>query len=474
MADKEKATSGKLVAVGQSAVGNGTLSHPNSTTNITPPQEVDFDAVLDGNLHTPADLLRAEHLDAEKVAALAEQIVPFEGAARQRALEALRHLIGYTPQDERQAIEGTLLRLRIFKSKKDSEQYMMSCPQPPGAPKFSPMSLSDLLAMPPKDWMIEQVLGRGDAGMLYGPPGSGKTFVVIDLIFSACMGKQFAMRFDVSKPLQVAYCAGEGASGLPARFSAAAERYGVSELPGLTYFSVVPQLFYGASEADELESIERFVREWQERQAAGQAEPLDLLVIDTLHSAAVSAEENSAKDMGRVLQLTKFAGRALGCAVLLIHHSNKAGTGERGSSSLRGAMDCMIEVKPMAGKFSMNCEKLKDGEQWKPQTFDLVAISDSARVWWDEPGEASSTGTKSKQYKDQITEILKANDGGRWTASALGEALGMGKSKRIYALLSELVGEGEQVQSGLKYPDKDSSPHNPLMYWYKDDADANP
>jgi len=467
MPEQTKATSGKLVADGLSAVGNGALSHPNFTTNGTHPQEADYEALLDGHLLTPDELMSAEQLDAKKVAALAEQIVPFEGAARQRALEALAHLIGYTPQSEREAIESALLILGIFKNKQSVEQYLLSCPQPPGAPKFLPMSLADLLAMPPKEWMIEQVLGRGDAGMLYGPPGSGKTFVVIDMIFSACLGKQFAMRFDVGKEMQVAYCAGEGASGLPARFAAAAERYGVSELPGLTYFSVVPQLFYGAGEADELETIERFVREWKERQGAGQAKPLDLLVIDTMHSAAVSADENSAKDMGRVLQLTKYASKALGCAVLLIHHSNKAGTGERGSSSLRGAMDCMIEVKPTAGKFSMSCEKLKDGEQWKAQTFDLVSSAESVRVWWDEPGEMSTTGTKSKQQKSQIADLLKGKPGVRWTASALGEAVGLGKSKRIFALLSELVGEDEHILSGLKMPEKDSSPHNPLMYWHE-------
>lgn len=124
----------------------------------------------------------------------------------------------------------------------------------------------------------------------------------------------------------------------------------------------------------------------------------------------------------------------------------------------------MLEVKPTAGKFSLSCEKLKDGESWKPQTFDLVAIGDSARVWWDEPGELGTAGTKSKQHKSQITDLLKAQPGIRWTASALGEAVGLGKSKRIFALLSELVSEDEQIVSGLKDPAKDSSPHNPLMY----------
>ena len=50
--------------------------------------------------------------------------------------------------------------------------------------------------------------------------GSGKTFVVIDLIGAMVSGEQFANRFSMMRPLNVGYCAGEGVSGLPARFKA--------------------------------------------------------------------------------------------------------------------------------------------------------------------------------------------------------------------------------------------------------------
>lgn len=40
----------------------------------------------------------------------------------------------------------------------------------------------------------------------------------------------------------------------------------------------------------------------------------------------------------------------------------------------------MIEVKDNGGGRLMTCEKLKDGEQWKSQTFSLVAKADSVRI----------------------------------------------------------------------------------------------
>jgi predicted transcriptional regulator len=307
--------------------------------------------------------------------------------------------------------------------------------------RFTPFSLSDLLDMPPKEWLIDQVLGAGDIGMIFGPPGSGKTFWVIDLIFSACLGQQFAMRFPVARRLNVAYCAGEGVSGLPARFAAAAEFYEVSDLSNFTFYKTVPQLFHTNGDADGIESIECFIYEWRERQALGQAKPLDVLIIDTLHSATINADENSARDMGRVLQLCKRTAKMLGCAVLLVHHSNKAGTGERGSSALRGAMDVMIELKPVAGKFAMACEKLKDGEQWKEQTFDLVEISDSVRVWWDEPsaGEAGD-GRKSKTARE-ILNLLVSVDGGPLTTKRISEAIGS-KPQTVDKVISRLEKDG--------------------------------
>jgi predicted transcriptional regulator len=296
-------------------------------------------------------------------------------------------------------------------------------PEPKLMQRFQPLSLSDLLSMPPKEWLIDGLIGAGDMGMIYGAPGSAKTFVTVDLIFSACLGRQFAGRFDVVRPLNVAYCAGEGVSGLPARFGAAAQHYDIETMPTFTFFAVTPSLFCESQAQAQAESIQQFIIEWQERQADGQAAALDILIIDTLHSATAGADENSAKDMGIVLNLCKLATKLLGCAVILVHHSNKAGTGERGSSAMRGAMDVMIECRAVAGKFALSCEKLKDGEKWKEQTFDLVAKGESVRVWWDEPGDGETTDGRKSETAGEILALLGEADGRKLTTKQISEAL---------------------------------------------------
>lgn len=342
----------------------------------------------------------------------------------------------------------------------------MSIDEPQPQWTFQPLTLDDLLNLPPKEWIVEQIIGKGDLAMIYGPPGSGKTFILIDFIFSACLKRTWANRFAIAKPLVIAYCAGEGVSGLPGRFQAAQKFYD-SHLPNFHFFRTVPSLFYGDTETAHVDSIEKFILEWKERQKTGQAKPLDVLIIDTLHSASTGADENSAKDMGRVLQLAKIATTELGCAVILVHHANKAGTGERGSSSLRGAMDTMIEISPVAGKFSMECAKLKDGDKWKPQTFSLVEVegTDSVRVWWDETTDniASSKGKKQELDRDTIVDLLRSNKT-RFSAKSIGEAIGMSESTQIYKLLSELVNE-KRINRELMHPQKPESNRNPWVYF---------
>jgi hypothetical protein len=289
-------------------------------------------------------------------------------------------------------------------------------------PTFAPQTLAQLFNRPPKPWLIDKLIGAGDLAVLYGPPGSGKTFITVDLIFTACLGQTFARRFDVARPLSVAYCAGEGISGLADRFRAAAHYYNTGpNLPRFYFFDLVPQLF-NTTGAD---AVERFADEWQGLQAAGQVEGLDLLVIDTLHSATAGLDENSAQHMGQVLAALKVAQKRLGCAVLLIHHSNKAGTGERGSSALRGAADCMIETSEAAGKFSLTCAKLKDAEAWKPQTFDLIAVGDceSARVWWDEPVD-EETGDKRENRERRRAILQLLDDAGGLTVKEIAQQIG--------------------------------------------------
>ena len=89
------------------------------------------------------------------------------------------------------------------------------------------------------------------------------------------------------------------------------------------------------------------------------------------------ADENSARREHDNADVTSCD--ALGCAIVLVHHSNKAGTDHRGSSSLKGAMDSMLPCAEDGEIASiLSCEKIKDGEAWQAQRFELAQDGDAA------------------------------------------------------------------------------------------------
>ncbi len=335
---------------------------------------------------------------------------------------------------------------------------------------FPPLSFEDLLNLPPKQWLLDQIFGAGDIGVVYGPPGCGKTFVVIDLIMSACTGRSWAMRFNASRPLNVAYCAGEGIGGLPSRFQAAAALYNVSSLPNFTFFKSTPQLFNETE--DHSKDILQFAVEWNTRQLAGEAAPLDLLVIDTLHTASEGADENSSKEMGLILKACRQTMQILGCTILLVHHTNKSGDEERGSSSLRGAMDFMFRITKAkddeTSNASLICSKLKDGEQWRSQGFHLEKAEDSENVHiaWNDPHTFEDPAKKSKSSdKAKILSTMRASPDMGFTSKSISELLGQPMNYTI-KLLNELV-DSATCYSKLSDPDKVSSSRNQWLYYVK-------
>ena len=61
---------------------------------------------------------------------------------------------------------------------------------------------------------------------------------------------------------------------------------------------------------------------------------------------------------------TKY--RQAGTAILLVHHSNKAETGPRGTGALKNACDVLFYMRDDDGQVIIECEKFKDSEPVAP------------------------------------------------------------------------------------------------------------
>lgn len=309
---------------------------------------------------------------------------------------------------------------------------------------FNGLSFDEMENIPPKQWIVDKVFGRKDLGMIFGESGCGKTFVVVDMIVSLCHQEHWADSMSINEEVNIAYFAGEGFAGLAERFKAAAHSRGFSKIPNFTLFNKMPQLFLGSDVNEYQVSMKRFVAECKKR----DYKP-DILIIDTLHTAIVDAEENSAKDVGRILSSCKHAISELGCSVILVHHTNKGGNSERGSGALRGGMDFMLEVRmpenKNTGYHKVCCSKLKDGEIWKEKLFSLDKVNgfQSVCVKWnclmiDEEKDFSEMGN----VKAMILQHLKLNANQGFTYTELEKITGK-KRGHIKNLCIELFMEGK-------------------------------
>jgi hypothetical protein len=182
--------------------------------------------------------------------------------------------------------------------------------------------------------ILEDVLCRGDVGVIFGEPEGGKTTCALHVAVSVatgtkCLGQRTAR-------CGVLYIAPESA-GVRQRLHGTMRHYGIDDMP----LAIVPapiDLFDG------LADVERIIEAAQTLEAR-TGEKVRLIFDDTLAKSIGAADENASRDMGAVMQNLQHIADATGAAVLAIHHTGKdPSRGGRGSSAIRAAVDVEIEV----------------------------------------------------------------------------------------------------------------------------------
>jgi RecA-family ATPase len=147
---------------------------------------------------------------------------------------------------------------------------------------------------------------------------------------------------------------------------------------------------------------------------------------------------------------------ATGAAVLVIHHTGKdKKSKERGSSALRGSADTMISCDGEMGVLTIECDKQKDAEEFKPFTLALRKVelengrSSCVLVPW---GEAAATPSGTDAKDEEILGVLEKDFGtGGATATnwqkACEEKIKVPR-KTFYNRLTKLKTLGRVVKEG--------------------------
>ena len=233
-------------------------------------------------------------------------------------------------------------------------------------PKFKFLTTQDILNLSPPSWLVENVLPAGGLACLYAPPGTGKSFLALDLGLSVAHGTSWHGLAVKRGP--VIYVAAEGGRGLSRRIQAWTFHFQSGEGREIPFFACLepPQFVVGqvtGGVSDFLGAINRQI-----------PKPPVFVVLDTLARCLVRGDENSAKDVGLLIEGCDKIRRETGATVLLVHHANKSGD-LRGSTALLGGVDTNLAVTKEGSTLQLSCEKQKDAEPFKPMEFDLRPVA---------------------------------------------------------------------------------------------------
>lgn len=279
--------------------------------------------------------------------------------------------------------------------------------------RFILHSIDDLRNLPPVTWLIPHEVPATLLTVLCGPSEAGKSFLSLHAAMTvarACPDRT------------VVYVAPEGGSGYLKRCEAWLAHHGGQQPRNLLFILRSVPMLDGLMVEELISTI-------------GPLQPI-LVIFDTLARCLVGGDENSAKDVGLFVENCNIIQRSVNAAVLIVHHTGKAGS-YRGSSALYGAADSWIDFVNDDGFITVSCGKAKDWKPFEPRYLRMVERAESVVL---SPAEnVSPRGDKLTEGQRKVLETLALDifrgPGAKQTQIA--NATGINE-KTLYRILSRL------------------------------------
>jgi len=222
--------------------------------------------------------------------------------------------------------------------------------------------VADAAEAEPRDYLVKQLMARGEFSVWWGAPKAGKSFLVLYAAWCIALGHAF-MGFKVKRRRRVLYIAAEGEGGFNGRVQALAREIGD---PGESFRFIAQPVMVGPPGNDLRDVI-----------AAARDMGADLIVVDTLARTFGDGDENTAQDMNGFIAKLDMLRAETGAHVLVIHHGRKDGGDLRGSGALAAAADLILKVERGAAQepSAATVERAKDDADGRSFGFKLRAVS---------------------------------------------------------------------------------------------------
>jgi hypothetical protein len=182
------------------------------------------------------------------------------------------------------------------------------------------------------NYLVKGLLGSTGMAVIYGAPGSGKTFFALRLGLCVAAGLPFFGRR--TRQAGVVYIAAEAGRSIANRVAAVRNEFP----PGTPFIAITSPIDLRSSDADVTRLVTRL-------RSLDLGVPIGLIIIDTLSRVMAGGNENAPDDMGALVRNCDRLRDETGAFLGIVHHSGKdAAKGARGHNLLLAATDTEIEV----------------------------------------------------------------------------------------------------------------------------------
>lgn len=188
--------------------------------------------------------------------------------------------------------------------------------------------------LPEPEWLLKGFVQKGGLSVIYGPPASGKSLLMLDQAQHIQMGRQWNGRY--VEQGSVLYVMAEGQFGLKGRLEAWKQHFELPELPNVKYH--IEGVSFWTPGEKENRAADSIVM-------AAAALGTSVVYVDTMAATFGGGDENRQQDMNLWLDPIREL-RQHGIAVVVAHHTSKSGETMRGSTVLGGEADVMVEMRP--------------------------------------------------------------------------------------------------------------------------------
>lgn len=193
------------------------------------------------------------------------------------------------------------------------------------------------MEVPPREWIVVNIIPRGLLSAIVAQSGSGKTWVMLDLARNLATGDMWAGKYLTRKSVVGILDLEGDYTGLQERWLALEAGHGrlSEEAAGRIFF------LSDIGGVDVLDTAQAAAERIVE---SIKASGIEVLFVDTL-SRTHQLDENSS-DMRIVMITLEQIARDTGCTIILAHHAGKdGGRGGRGSSAIKDALQHEITLE---------------------------------------------------------------------------------------------------------------------------------